>query len=32
MSAPQMYKLFRDKQDNCTEVVLDPWADSELAA
>jgi threonine dehydrogenase-like Zn-dependent dehydrogenase len=24
--APQMYKTFRDKQDNCTKVVLDPWA------
>jgi len=25
-SAPQMYKTFRDKQDRCTKVVLDPWA------
>ena len=24
--APQMYKIFRDKKDNCTKVVLDPWA------
>ena len=24
--APQMYKTFRDKEDNCTKVVLDPWA------
>src|SRR5581483_3966838 len=25
--APEMYKVFRDKQDDCTKVVLDPWAD-----
>jgi threonine dehydrogenase-like Zn-dependent dehydrogenase len=25
-SAPQMYKTFRDKEDHCTKVVLDPWA------
>ena len=24
--APEMYKTFRDKQDRCTKVVLDPWA------
>ncbi len=24
--APQMYKTFRDKQDGCIKVVLDPWA------
>jgi threonine dehydrogenase-like Zn-dependent dehydrogenase len=24
--APEMYKVFRDKQDHCTKVVLDPWA------
>jgi threonine dehydrogenase-like Zn-dependent dehydrogenase len=24
--APEMYKTFRDKEDNCTKVVLDPWA------
>lgn len=30
--APQMYKIFRDKQDNCTKVVLDPWADGQMAA
>jgi len=23
--APEMYKIFRDKQENCTKVVLDPW-------
>jgi len=30
--APQMYKTFRDKQDECTKVVLDPWADGAMAA
>ena len=30
--APEMYKKFRDKQDNCTKVVLDPWADGAAAA
>jgi threonine dehydrogenase-like Zn-dependent dehydrogenase len=30
--APEMYKLFRDKQDHCTKVVLDPWADGAVAA
>jgi threonine dehydrogenase-like Zn-dependent dehydrogenase len=29
--APQMYKTFRDKQDNCTKVVLDPWAEAQAA-
>jgi threonine dehydrogenase-like Zn-dependent dehydrogenase len=24
--APEMYKVFRDKLDHCTKVVLDPWA------
>jgi len=24
--APEMYRTFRDKQDHCTKVVLDPWA------
>jgi threonine dehydrogenase-like Zn-dependent dehydrogenase len=24
--APRMYQVFRDKQDNCEKVVLDPWA------
>jgi len=24
--APNAYKMFRDKQDRCTKVVLDPWA------
>jgi threonine dehydrogenase-like Zn-dependent dehydrogenase len=30
-SAPDMYRIFRDKQDNCTKVVLDPWADGAAA-
>ena len=30
-SAPEMYKTFRDKEDNCTKVVLDPWADAVAA-
>jgi threonine dehydrogenase-like Zn-dependent dehydrogenase len=30
--APKMYKVFRDKQDHCTKVVLDPWADGARAA
>ena len=25
--APRMYQVFRDKQENCTKVMLDPWAD-----
>lgn len=25
-AAPEGYKIFRDKQDHCTKVVLDPWA------
>jgi threonine dehydrogenase-like Zn-dependent dehydrogenase len=25
-AAPQAYKIFRDKKQNCTKVVLDPWA------
>jgi threonine dehydrogenase-like Zn-dependent dehydrogenase len=29
--APQMYKLFRDKQDDCTKVVLDPWKNGAAA-
>jgi threonine dehydrogenase-like Zn-dependent dehydrogenase len=29
--APEMYKKFRDKEDNCTKVVLDPWADGAAA-
>ncbi|MDQ6860082.1 MAG: glutathione-dependent formaldehyde dehydrogenase [Verrucomicrobiota bacterium] len=25
--APNAYKMFRDKEDECIKVVLDPWAD-----
>jgi threonine dehydrogenase-like Zn-dependent dehydrogenase len=30
--APQMYEVFSEKQDGCTKVVLDPWADGAVAA
>jgi threonine dehydrogenase-like Zn-dependent dehydrogenase len=30
--APEMYQTFCDKQDNCTKVVMDPWADGAMAA
>ncbi|HWC17110.1 MAG TPA: zinc-dependent alcohol dehydrogenase [Terriglobales bacterium] len=30
--APEAYKMFRDKEDHCTKVVLDPWADGAKAA
>ena len=30
--APEAYKMFRDKEDHCTKVVLDPWADGTKAA
>jgi threonine dehydrogenase-like Zn-dependent dehydrogenase len=30
--APEAYKMFRDKEDHCTKVVLDPWADGAMAA
>ena len=29
--APEMYRIFCDKKDNCTKVVLDPWADAKAA-
>jgi threonine dehydrogenase-like Zn-dependent dehydrogenase len=29
--APDAYKMFRDKQDRCTKVVLDPWAEAAAA-
>jgi threonine dehydrogenase-like Zn-dependent dehydrogenase len=29
--APEMYKMFRDKEDHCTKVVLDPWAQAMAA-
>jgi len=24
---PDMYKIWRDKQDSCTKIVIDPWVD-----
>ena len=24
--APEMYKVWRDKKDNVTKIVIDPWA------
>ena len=30
--APEMYRIFRDKLDQCTKVVLDPWANGAIAA
>ena len=30
--APNMYRTFNDKQDECSKVVLDPWADGAIAA
>ena len=29
--APKMYKVFRDKQEECTKVVLDPWSEAKAA-
>jgi threonine dehydrogenase-like Zn-dependent dehydrogenase len=29
--APEAYRMFRDKQDHCTKVVLDPWATEKAA-
>lgn len=29
--APDAYRMFRDKQDHCTKVVLDPWAEAKAA-
>jgi threonine dehydrogenase-like Zn-dependent dehydrogenase len=29
--APELYKIFRDKQDECIKVVLDPWAERAAA-
>ena len=31
-SAPDAYRMFRDKNDKCTKVVLDPWANGAIAA
>lgn len=30
--APEAYRMFRDKQDRCTKVVLDPWSTERAAA
>jgi threonine dehydrogenase-like Zn-dependent dehydrogenase len=29
--APQAYRTFRDKQEQCIKVVLDPWQDAKVA-
>ena len=29
--APDAYRIFRDKEDHCTKVVLDPWTDAAAA-
>lgn len=29
--APEMYKIFRDKKEHCTKVVLDPWTNGAAA-
>ena len=29
--APEAYKTFRDKQDQCIKVVLDPWKEAAAA-
>ena len=29
--APQAYRLFRDKQDECIKVILDPWGEAKAA-
>ncbi|MBV9183017.1 MAG: glutathione-dependent formaldehyde dehydrogenase [Acidobacteria bacterium] len=29
--APEAYRVFRDKQDQCIKVVLDPWSDGKAA-
>jgi len=29
--APEGYKMFRDKQQQCIKVVLDPWAQAKAA-
>jgi threonine dehydrogenase-like Zn-dependent dehydrogenase len=30
-SAPQGYRMFRDKQDRCTKIVLKPWEETTTA-
>ena len=29
--APRAYRIFRDKKEHCTKVVLDPWAEAKAA-
>ncbi len=29
--APEMYKVWRDKKDNVTKIVIDPWAERKVA-
>lgn len=29
--APEAFRIFRDKEDHCTKVVLDPWAEAAAA-
>jgi len=29
--APEMYKIWRDKQENVTKIVIDPWAERKAA-
>ena len=29
--APNAYRMFRDKQDHCTKVVLKPWSEQMAA-
>ena len=29
--APEMYKIWRDKKENVTKIVIDPWTDKKVA-
>jgi threonine dehydrogenase-like Zn-dependent dehydrogenase len=29
--APEAYRIFRDKEDGCIKVVLDPWQEPKAA-
>lgn len=29
--APRMYEIWRDKKDNVTKIVIDPWAEKQAA-
>jgi hypothetical protein len=29
--APEMYKVWRDKEHRVTKIVIDPWADENVA-